>query len=95
MPSHIGLLELELHIPYAQSLKDKRMALRSLRDRLRKKFNVSVAETDHQDLWQRAELTACAVAADRRQADSILDRADRMVEAEAGGRIIDSYRIFY
>ncbi|HXH06505.1 MAG TPA: DUF503 domain-containing protein [Vicinamibacterales bacterium] len=51
----IGLLSLELHIPGARSLKEKRMVLRGVKDRL-KKFNVAVAEVDHQDLWQRAAL---------------------------------------
>ena len=67
----------------------------SLKARLRDRFNVSVAETGHQDLWQRAELTACVVAGDRRQADSILAGVDRMVAGEARARIIDSYRTFY
>ena len=50
----IALLTLDIHIPHAQSLKDKRMVVRRLKDRLRSKFNVSVSETDHQELWQRA-----------------------------------------
>jgi uncharacterized protein len=85
----------DLQIYEAHSLKDKRSVVRSLKDRLRAKLNVSVAETGAQDLWQRAELTVCAVAGDRRQADSVLDSADRLVEAEARARIIDSYRTFY
>lgn len=52
----IGVLTLEIHLPYAQSLKDKRQVLRGLKDRLRAKFNVAVAELDHQELWQRATL---------------------------------------
>ena len=50
----IGLLTLEIHIPDARSLKDKRQVLRSLKDRLRSHFNVAVAELDHQDVWQRS-----------------------------------------
>ena len=50
----VGLLTLELHIQHAQSLKDKRQVLRSLKDRLRAKFNVAVAELEHQDTWQRS-----------------------------------------
>src|ERR1700719_4279595 len=50
----VGLLTLELHIQHAQSLKDKRQVLRSLQDRLRAKFNVAVAELEHQDTWQRS-----------------------------------------
>lgn len=50
----IGLLTLEIHIPEAHSLKDKRQVLRSLKDRLRGKFNVAVAELEGQDSWQSA-----------------------------------------
>lgn len=50
----VGLLTLELHLPDARSLKDKRQVLRSLKDRLRSQFNVAVAELEHQDLWQRS-----------------------------------------
>ena len=52
----IGLLTLEIHIPDARSLKDKRQVLRSLKDRLRGRFNVAVAEMDHQESWQRAQV---------------------------------------
>ncbi len=50
----VGLLTLELHLPEAHSLKDKRQVLRSLKDRLRGNFNVAVAELDFQDTWQRS-----------------------------------------
>ncbi|MGD0839902.1 MAG: DUF503 domain-containing protein [Candidatus Acidiferrales bacterium] len=50
----IGLLTLEIYIPEAHSLKDKRQVLRSLKDRLRARFNVAVAELDGQDAWQRS-----------------------------------------
>jgi hypothetical protein len=91
----VGVIGWEIQVFEAQSLKGKRRVVKSVKDRLRNRFNVSVAETGHQDSWQRAELTACVVATDRRQAESILDRADRLVEEQAAGRIIDSYRVFY
>ena len=50
----VGLLTLDIHIPDAQSLKDKRQVIRSLKDKLRRQFNVAVAELDHHDLWQRS-----------------------------------------
>ena len=50
----VGLLTIELHIPDAQSLKDKRQVVRSLKDRLRRHFNVAVAELEYQDVWSRA-----------------------------------------
>ena len=57
----VALLHVELHIPYAQSLKDKRMVLRRIKDRLQK-FNVAVAEVEHQELWQRAGLGIVAIS---------------------------------
>ena len=50
----VGLLTLELHIPDAQSLKDKRQVVRSLKERLRRHFNVAVAEMEYQDVWSRS-----------------------------------------
>ena len=91
----IAVIGWELHVHDAGSLKEKRAVVKSLKDRLRSKFNISVAETGHQDLWQRAELTACVAASDRRRAESILDRADGLVESDGRARIMDSYRTFY
>jgi uncharacterized protein YlxP (DUF503 family) len=68
----IALLTLEIHIPHAQSLKDKRMVVRRLKDRLRSKFNVAVSETDHQDLWQRATLSIVTVGSDEEYARQTL-----------------------
>ena len=60
----IGLLTLEIHIPDARSLKDKRQVLRSLKDRLRANFNVAVAELEHQDLWQRSRVGVVSISGD-------------------------------
>lgn len=60
----VGLLTLEIHIPDARSLKDKRQVLRSLKDRLRAHFNVAVAELDHQDTWQRAQIGVVSLSND-------------------------------
>jgi uncharacterized protein YlxP (DUF503 family) len=57
-------VRLELELPYASSLKDKRQTLRSIKDRLRRK-NVSVVESDHHDLWQRATLEFALAAVSR------------------------------
>ena len=80
----------ELHLSGCQSLKDKRRILKSLKDRLHKQFNVSVAETRYQDLWQRAELACGVVATDRSHAISVLSQADKLVEGNGQVRIIDS-----
>lgn len=77
------------------SLKQKRAILRSLKDRLRGRHNVAVAETDHQDTWQRAELCAATVSTDRRRAEEVLSRADALVASEPRVRIVDSATYFY
>jgi uncharacterized protein YlxP (DUF503 family) len=90
----VGVMAWQLEIIGCQSLKEKRSVLKSLKDRLHNRFNVSVAETGHQDAWQRAELTACVVSSDRRQVDSILDSADRLVNQEYRARVIQVQRTF-
>ena len=77
----------ELSLPGCASLKEKRSVIRSLRDRLRSKFNVSVAETALQDVHARAQLTIALVASDGRFAESVLDKADRFVENHGGALI--------
>lgn len=91
----IGLSVWELHLAGCGSLKEKRAVIRSLKDRLHRQFNVSVAETDFQDIHQRAELSACVVATERRHADSVLTSADRLVEAQTEARIVRSSKTFY
>jgi uncharacterized protein YlxP (DUF503 family) len=80
---HVGLLQLDLHIPHAHSLKEKRMAVRKLKDRLRKKFNVGVSEVEHQELWQRAGIGVVSVGADpgylERQLNMALEEAERVL----------------
>ncbi len=76
----VGLLTVELHIGGSHSLKDKRMVLRRLKDRLRGTFNVSVAEVDFQDLWQRAGLAVVAVGTDEPYVDGELARVAAEIE---------------
>jgi uncharacterized protein YlxP (DUF503 family) len=84
------LITWELHLDACHSLKEKRRIVKSLKDRLHQRFNVSAAETDHQDVWQRAEVSACVVSTDRRHAEQVLREADRLVDGAAGARIVDS-----
>ena len=76
----IGICTVEIFIPRAQSLKDKRQTLRSVMDRLRHRHNVSVAEVEHQDLWQRAGIAIAAVGSSQKIIDAmfstILDELD-------------------
>ena len=88
----MGLGVWELHLAGCQSLKDKRSVLSSLKDRVRQRFNVSVAETGHQDTWQRAEVACAVVTTDRRHADQTLAAVDQFIERHGAVRILDSHR---
>jgi len=80
----VALLTVEFHVPGSQSLKDKRMVIRRVKDRL-KKFNVGVAEVDHHDLWQRAALAVVTVSTDQAHADRELAAvADEIERVEPG-----------
>jgi uncharacterized protein YlxP (DUF503 family) len=77
----VGLLTLELHIADAQSLKDKRQVLRSLKDRLRAHFNVAVAELDFEDTWQRSVVGVVTLSNE----EHLVEEALQKVLAEADG----------
>jgi uncharacterized protein len=78
----------DLHLEGCHSLKDKRSILQSLKADLRRRLNLSVAEVEHQDLWQRAGLACAAVGSDRNVVEEILRHADGMIEAADGVRIM-------
>ena len=78
----VGMLELQIHIPGCRSLKEKRSVVRPLISRLRKDFNVSVAEVDKQDLHQSAHLAVSAVGTDAAFVNSVLSNVVRKVERE-------------
>ena len=75
----IAYCTLELFLPYSRSLKEKRMVLRKAQDRLRARTNFSIAEVEHQDLWQRARLAAVTVGSD----NAVLERATQQFVREA------------
>ncbi len=90
----VAVVTWDLHLNGCRSLKDKRRILKSLKDRLHHRHNVSVAETAAHDLWQRAELSCCVVSTDRAHAERVLDAADRFVAGHGLARIIDSTKSF-
>ena len=90
----IGVCSWELSLPECRSLKEKRMVVKSLKERLQHRFRVSVGETGHHDVWTRAELTAAVVATDHAQADSVLDALDRFIEADGRALILGVDRSF-
>ena len=77
----------ELHIEHAQSLKDKRMVVKSLRDKLRSRFEISAAEVGMQDLHQRARLAVSFVTLDDPGADAQLERIATFVETNTDARL--------
>ena len=86
----VGLCAVELFIPGSQSLKDKRQVLLSLKDRLRAQFNLSVAEVDGQDLWQKAVLGFACVANEGRYVNQVCDRALNLVRNVPTVEIVQS-----
>lgn len=88
----IGVCSWELSLPECRSLKEKRMVVKSLKERLQARFRVSVGETRHQDVWTRAELTAAVVATDSRQADSVIDKMDLFLERDGRALITRTER---
>ncbi len=85
----VALLSVDLHLPAAGSLKDKRMVLRRIKDRL-KAFNVSVAEVAHHDLWQRAGLGVVTVAVSEDVAGDTLSSALKEIDRLEPGLVIHS-----
>ena len=85
----VALLRLELYLPMSQSLKDKRMVLRRLKDRL-KASNVAVAEVAHQDVWQRAGLGVVTVASADTVAEQTLSSVLREIERLEPGLVTES-----
>jgi uncharacterized protein YlxP (DUF503 family) len=86
----VGLCTVELFVPESQSLKDKRQVLLSLKDRLREKFNLSVAEVDGQDLWQKAVLGLACVANEGRHVNQVLDQALNLIRSVPAVEIVQS-----
>lgn len=89
MPS-IGVLTLEIQIPDAHSLKDKRHVVKGLKDRLRSRFNVSVAEIDGLDTWQRSVVAAVTVSGDHQRAETVLQLVERDAASLLGGMLVGS-----
>lgn len=77
----VGLCTVELFIAGSQSLKDKRQVIHGLKDRLRGKFNLSIAEVDGQDLWQKAVLGMACVANDGSYVNQVLEQALNMIKS--------------
>jgi uncharacterized protein YlxP (DUF503 family) len=91
----IGVLTLELHLPHAHSLKDKRMVVRSLKERLRARHNVAVAELDHQDLWQRSVIGVVSISNDQKFLEPLFDAVQRESENLLGDELVGAQLEFF
>ena len=87
-PARVALGTVELHLPDVLSLKDKRHALKGLKQKVRARFEVAVAEVDHQDIWQRATLAVAYVSGDSRHANEVVSKAMDFIEANVEGMVI-------
>ena len=79
---YVGIMSVELHFPEAGSLKGKRKHVKSAKAQLQNRFGASVAEVDHHELWQRTRLTGSCVAREYREAEKLLDEAERYLAGQ-------------
>jgi uncharacterized protein len=91
----VGTLKIRLVLRESHSLKDKRRVLKSLKDTLSNKFNISVAETDEQDVWQTAEIGVAAVGTDGSFVQSVLTNVVNYVRFFGGVELVDSEQELY
>ncbi len=91
----VGLLTLEIQIPYAHSLKEKRAVLQKVRDRLRSRYNVAVAEMDHQDAWQRATLGVVSISNSQPLLESVfrevLEASEKILGQDVTSHTLDFF----
>lgn len=85
----VGLANIDIHLPESGSLKSKRHVLKGIKDRVKNKFNVSVAEVGHNDLWQRTTIGVSVVANDKRFANQVLSRVVEHLHKESEVQILD------
>lgn len=90
MAPTIGVLTLHIHVEHSHSLKEKRHVVKSLKDRLRERFNIAVAEIDHLDSWQSAVVAAVTVSNDRVRAEQILSAVEAQAAGILGGALVET-----
>jgi uncharacterized protein len=85
----VGTCRVELRIPDASSLKDKRQIVRSIKDRVRHRFNVSIAEVGYLEEWQRATLAVACVSNEGRVVDEVLNKVVDCIEGHGPALLVD------
>ncbi|MDX1695462.1 MAG: DUF503 domain-containing protein [Ketobacteraceae bacterium] len=85
---YVVVILFEVHLPYSQSLKQKRMALRGIKDKLSRRHNVAVAEVGHQDSWQRAQMACTSVSTDRKLLERLKSQLENTILENFDGELI-------
>ena len=88
----VGICSLELFLPGCRSLKDKRQVIKSLKDRLKQRFNISIAEVDAQDLWQKTVLGVACIGNQKNYVNEVLDKVIGAIRGNPSVEITD-YRL--
>jgi len=91
----VGVLTLEIKLPYSHSLKEKRAVLQKIRDRLRSRFNVAVAELDHQDVWQHATLGVVSISNSQTLLEStfrqVLEESEKILGQDVAHHVLEFF----
>ncbi|MBN2070656.1 MAG: DUF503 domain-containing protein [Candidatus Krumholzibacteriota bacterium] len=91
----VASLTIQFHLPGCTSLKEKRFVLKSLKDRLRNRFNVALCETGYQDKWQRSEISVVTVAGSRKGLDKSMQSIITYIEKEERAVLIEIEKEIY
>lgn len=84
----VGMARISVVITQSHSLKEKRMVLRRIKDRVRERLGIAVAEVGDQDVWQRAELGVAVASGDKAKAHELIDEVVRVIAAAGGGDVV-------
>lgn len=87
----VGTIQIELFLSEADSLKGKRFILQSLKKKLRNKFNISIAEIDYHDKWQRSHLGIALISSDRKYIDQVFSKVLNFIDRENRVEILDTF----
>ncbi|ABB15386.1 DUF503 domain-containing protein [Carboxydothermus hydrogenoformans] len=90
----IGVLTLELYIPQSQSLKEKRMVLKSITEKIKHNYNVSIAEVGNQNLWQRSTLALAAVSLKKDDIEKVFAKIENIIEQNGNVLITERFKEF-
>jgi len=88
----VVLVTIELHIPFAHSLKDKRSIVRGLKETIRARFNASVSEFGYQDKWQRALVGVCIISGNRNKLEQDLGKVEELCQGLHNVEIVEITR---